>query len=390
MSKSTTHPAIYYRDLLNSSMTAIRKSLSELKEELPLRADKLTREYFTFRKDKSDLLNTPNNQLIFLPVIVLAIIGLYVIDQAVLSDVYDFTSGIGGQELPDEYRITMKLVFPLVVIALYMVGIEAHSNISNKYNEKKRKFAEGQNPLLYVPSKSPSIPAVMYVTGLLKYCFPLFIVLIAAATFIMVGNPASALLSSSLYWIALFSHLMLIFFGEAALRTVKVAWAKVKKKRFWKKRFDMEKEKIELITKVSNDTENWYDTRSNAMSQIESNLHHFFRIRFRPDELSTLNRITSINFVGAVPDYDKSLFPDWKEEEQKKPSKSIKDISLNGKSSLDKLIVPNEETYTHENNGSKVNGFAQHQPNGQSNGVSSANEEFDENPFFDSNDTVTL
>ncbi|NPA44905.1 MAG: hypothetical protein GXO49_05165 [Chlorobi bacterium] len=267
--------------------------------------------------------------------------GLYIIDNALLSDVYDYI--IGFSDLSVSTKKGLKLAFPLVVLLIYTFGIDGHSKARRKYEDTIDAYQAKYNSMIEL--EQPPKPISLYVTAFLKYVFPMFIILVAAATYMAQGGTVNLLLSSAMYWIALVSHLMVIFFGEAGLKSIKVAIAKMQHRSFWKKRRKLENEKIKITNDISNQTEEWYTPRELALNGFpdtpREQLEQIFRPRFRNDEKSVLQRITAINF-SVSPDKDKPLFPCWDNCSDDESSKN-EDVNYETSQQDNEPVIVNNE-----------------------------------------------
>ena len=115
-----------YHNLFTKKQVEIRRYLVYLRNRLELKTKKTIQKYSEFIAGKGELLPS-NNETIYLPVVIIAVVGLYVLDQIILSDLYDYMAQFNDKDIPDIYRKIIKFTLPLIILVLYAYLIEGYS-----------------------------------------------------------------------------------------------------------------------------------------------------------------------------------------------------------------------------------------------------------------------
>ncbi len=115
-----------YHNLFTKKQVEIRRYLVYLRNRLELKAKETIQKYSEFIAGKGELLPS-NNETIYLPVVIIAVVGLYVLDQIILSDLYDYMAQFNDKDIPDIYRKIIKFTLPLIILVLYAYLIEGYS-----------------------------------------------------------------------------------------------------------------------------------------------------------------------------------------------------------------------------------------------------------------------
>lgn len=313
MDKKYKHIAIRISEKLSESEESIRLKLAKLKKTLPREATELTRKFTDFMAKNRERL-TKDASIGMLALFFLLSCGLVFMDQAILSGFYDYVMGFVSNSFQSGVWANIinviEFLIPVFLMALYVYIVDVHREKNEQHEEEKKSFEEGQNSLLDDSQAPPARSLSLNAVTTLKYGMPSFILVVAAFEYSRVGWE-DFLLSTPLYVIGFIFHFAYIFASERALKNYRIIAAQWRYDQFWEKRNEKLKQKEDVEDSITNQAERWYDKRQTALNELEEEHHYLLRLHFTDEDMRTLQRLTSIDFVGIEPDSDVDLFAAW-------------------------------------------------------------------------------